>query len=88
MKRRDFLRTVGLGAAAMTAGPGLLQAADKSSKPNILFIFADDQTYESICALGYDEVQTPNLDKLVKGGTTFTHAYNQGSWSGAVCVAS
>jgi len=30
----------------------------------------------------------PNLDRLVKNGTTFTHTYNMGSWSGAVCVAS
>ena len=88
MKRRDFLRTIGAGAAVMALGGGGVRAADKSSKPNILFIFADDQTYESICALGYDEVKTPNLDKLVKGGVTFTHAYNQGSWSGAVCIAS
>ncbi|MBC8372976.1 MAG: sulfatase-like hydrolase/transferase, partial [Planctomycetes bacterium] len=72
----------------MACGGRRLNAADKSSKPNILFIFADDQTYESICALGYDEVKTPNLDKLVRGGVTFTHAYNQGSWSGAVCIAS
>ena len=88
MKRRDFLRTVGAGAAAMAlAGKGL-HAAGEPSKPNILFIFADDQTYESICALGYDEVETPNLDRLVRNGVTFTHAYNQGSWSGAVCIAS
>jgi len=33
-------------------------------------------------------VQTPNLDRLVKAGTTFTHAYNMGAWSGAVCVPS
>jgi len=88
MRRRDFLRTVGAGAAAMAlAGKGL-HAAEEPSKPNILFIFADDQTYESICALGYDEVETPNLDRLVRNGVTFTHAYNQGSWSGAVCIAS
>ncbi|MEM8736201.1 MAG: sulfatase-like hydrolase/transferase, partial [Planctomycetota bacterium] len=62
-----------------------LQAADK---PNILFIFADDQSFETIRALGNREIQTPNLDQLVREGTTFTHAYNMGSWSGAVCVAS
>jgi len=63
----------------------LLQAAEK---PNILFVFADDQSYETIHALGNAEIETPNLDRLVKRGVTFTHAYNQGSWSGAVCVAS
>lgn len=62
--------------------------AEQSSRPNILFLFADDQTYESIHALGNDEIETPNLDRLVRAGTTFTHAYNQGGYHGAVCVAS
>ena len=57
-------------------------------KPNILFIFADDQCFETIHAYGLTDIDTPNLDKLVERGTTFTHAYNMGSWSGAVCVAS
>ncbi len=59
-----------------------------SKKPNILFIFTDDQTYNSIKSLGNNEIKTPNMDKLVTNGTTFTHAYNMGSWSGAVCAAS
>ena len=63
-------------------------AAEQTSRPNILFIFADDQTYESIHALGNDEIETPNLDRLVRSGTTLTHAYNQGGYHGAVCVAS
>jgi arylsulfatase A-like enzyme len=57
-------------------------------KPNIVLIFTDDQTYESISALGNTEIHTPNMDRLVKGGTTFTHAYNMGGWNGAVCIAS
>jgi arylsulfatase A-like enzyme len=57
-------------------------------RPNILFIFADDQTFHSINALGNDEVITPNLDRLAKKGTTFTRSYNMGGWNGAVCIAS
>ncbi|WP_136464785.1 sulfatase-like hydrolase/transferase [Flagellimonas onchidii] len=57
-------------------------------KPNILFLFADDYTYEAIHALGNSVIKTPNLDKLVNNGTTFTHAYNMGGWEQAVCVAS
>jgi arylsulfatase A-like enzyme len=90
MNRRAFLRTLGLGAAALAA-PRLANAvrsADTASKPNILFIFADDQTFNSVHALGCDEIETPNLDRLVQRGVTFTHAYNQGAWHGAVCVAS
>jgi arylsulfatase A-like enzyme len=58
------------------------------SKPNIVFIFADDMTYTAVNALGNNEIRTPNLDRLVDQGTTFTHAYNMGAWNGAVCVAS
>lgn len=58
------------------------------NKPNIVFIFTDDQTYSSVNALGNKEIFTPAMDQLVKEGTTFTHAYNMGSWSGAVCAAS
>jgi len=36
-------------------------------KPNILFIFADDQCYETLGILG-SEVQTPNLDRLAESG--------------------
>ncbi|MDN5211813.1 sulfatase-like hydrolase/transferase [Fulvivirgaceae bacterium BMA12] len=60
----------------------------ESDKPNIVFIFTDDQTYTSISSLGNTEIQTPNIDRLVNNGTTFTHAYNMGAWNGAVCVAS
>ena len=63
-------------------------ANESDSKPNIVFIFADDQCFSAVHRLGCDEIETPNLDKLVDRGVTFTHAYNQGSWSGAVCVAS
>lgn len=59
-----------------------------AEQPNVLFLFADDQCFETIKALGHTDIETPNLDRLVQRGTTFTHTYNMGSWSGAVCVAS
>lgn len=62
--------------------------ASVTEKPNIVFIFTDDQTWSAIHALGNKEIITPNLDKLVKSGTSFTNAYNMGAWHGAVCVAS
>lgn len=56
--------------------------------PNILFIFADDQCYNTIRELGNEEIYTPALDELARRGTVFTNAYNMGGWHGAVCVAS
>jgi arylsulfatase A-like enzyme len=61
---------------------------NETGKPNILFIFADDYSYETVGAAGNSEIQTPTLDRLAKQGTTFSHCFNMGSWSGAVCVAS
>ncbi|HEX6681311.1 MAG TPA: sulfatase-like hydrolase/transferase [Candidatus Limnocylindrales bacterium] len=54
------------------------------SRPNVVLIFMDDWTH---WALESAQVQTPNLDRLVRRGTTYTQARNQGSWTGAVCVA-
>ncbi len=61
---------------------------EKEKKPNILFLFTDDFTYRAVHALGNKQVKTPNIDQLMADGTTLTHAYNMGSWSGAVCTAS
>lgn len=57
-------------------------------KPNVVFIFADDYCFQQLGSMGCEEIETPNLDRLARQGATFTHAYNMGSWSGAVCVAS
>ncbi len=66
----------------------IFAAYSNVEKPNILFIFADDQCYETIGNLKITDIETPNLDRLMKNGTSFSRAYNMGSWSGAVCVAS
>jgi choline-sulfatase len=64
------------------------KSAQEKSRPNILFLIADDFCYEALGYLGHTDIETPNLDRLARRGTTFTHAYNMGSFSGAVCVAS
>lgn len=57
-------------------------------KPNVLFIFTDDQRYNTVGAIGDKQLITPNMDKLALSGVSFTHSYNMGAWHGAVCVAS
>ena len=66
----------------------LFSCKQEDKQPNIIFLFADDQSFNTINALGNSEVITPNLDKMAASGVTFTNAYNMGSWTGAVCVAS
>lgn len=91
MDRRTFLKTAGALSASALLAPGNLMAGDPATtgrKPNFLVLVADDQCFRTINALNNTEVLTPNFDRLMKRGTTFTHCFHQGSWTGAVCVAS
>ncbi|RMG37156.1 MAG: DUF4976 domain-containing protein [Planctomycetota bacterium] len=45
------------------------------SRPNIIFIITDQQRFDTINALGYDYVDTPNIDRLVREGVTFTNCH-------------
>ena len=81
MNRRQALRL--LGGALCAAPPS--RGADR---PNILFLFSDDQRFSTLHALGNPEVRTPNLDRLVANGTAFTHACIMGGTIGAVCAPS
>jgi len=77
--RRDFLKTAGWGSAAL-AFSGLVNWQCQSAKrqPNILFLFSDDQRFDTIAALDNPRIQTPNLDQLVKKGVAFTRAFIMG----------
>ncbi|UYQ92722.1 sulfatase-like hydrolase/transferase [Chitinophaga horti] len=60
----------------------------QSARPNILVIVTDDQRYNTIHALGNEHIITPNLDRLVKRGMTFTRTHILGANSGAICAPS
>ena len=68
--------------------PIFVVRAAEVTRPNILFIFADDQRADTIAALGNKVIKTPSLDRLVKRGVSFDRAYMQGGTHGATCVAS
>ena len=57
-------------------------------KPNFVFIYTDDQRFDTVGLIGNNEVKTPHLDDLANNGAVFSHAYNMGAWHGAICVAS
>jgi arylsulfatase A-like enzyme len=73
-----------LAGLALTPG---LSAAD-AKRPNVLFLFTDDQRADAVGALGNPAVMTPNLDALVRSGFAFRNAYCLGSSVPAVCAPS
>src|SRR5262245_27935459 len=78
-----------LGLALWAALPERVAlGADAPKRPNILFLFSDDQRADTIAALGNEHIRTPNLDRLVGSGSACTRAYCMGADQGAVCVPS
>jgi arylsulfatase A-like enzyme len=53
----------------------LAKAANVSSKPNIVFILADDLGYGELGCYGQKKIATPHIDKLAAQGMRFTQFY-------------
>jgi N-sulfoglucosamine sulfohydrolase len=83
MNRRDFLKSVGLGAAAMASPTRLLAVETDQDRPNILWILSEDISPDLSC-YGTAGVRSPNLDELASEGIRFTNAFT----TGPVCSAS
>ena len=85
-KSAPWLRLFAL--LALAAGSAIPAPAAAAARPNILFIFADDQRADTIAALGNAHIRTPHLDRLVRRGVSFNRAYMMGGMQGATCVPS
>ncbi|WP_164122067.1 sulfatase-like hydrolase/transferase [Sphingobacterium sp. xlx-130] len=66
----------------------LISTSLMAQHKNVLIIYSDDQSYNTIRALGNNEIHTPNLDKLVRQGTSFRQAHVMGGHHGAICMPS
>ena len=82
MNRRDFIKSIGFGAAAFALGefePRVMGRSsslkDARSRPNILFILADDFGWSQLGCYGSDFYETPHIDRLARQGMKFTDAY-------------
>jgi len=53
-------------------------------RPNILFIMSDDHAYQAISAYSNRLIQTPNIDRIAKGGMLFFNA----SVTNSICAPS
>lgn len=79
MNRRDFIKTLGCGAAALAMKGCSVSgfSPDKSKKPNIILIMADDIGYECFGCYGSASYKTPVLDGMAETGMRFEHCYSQ-----------
>ena len=84
MRAYTLWRVLALALALVITGA----SAYGQARPNILFLFADDQRADTIAAWGNEHIRTPNLDRLVHEGFSFRYNYCLGSNGGAVCVPS
>ncbi len=76
--RREFLRTLGAGAAALGLASAQSRTAAAAERPNILWIYSDDHAYQAISAYGgrLEKVApTPNIDRIGKRGMIFRNSY-------------
>ncbi len=49
--------------------------AKSNTKPNVIYIFADDLGYGEVGCYGQKRIKTPNIDRLAAEGMKFTQHY-------------
>ena len=75
MKRRDFLRRAGGGAAGLILSQGIEGCARPGERPNILFAISDDQSWPHAGAYGCSFVDTPAFDRVAREGALFANGF-------------
>ena len=91
LTRRKFVKSAVAGttlllqrpsASAETNQASVALATRKPSRPNVIFILADDLGWGDLSCYGRPDYRTPNIDRLASEGTEFTDAYS----ASAVCT--
>ncbi|MFZ4582791.1 MAG: sulfatase [Paludibacter sp.] len=60
-----------------------IAVAQKTNRPNIIFILTDDQRWDALGCAGNRVIQTPEMDKLANDGVNFRNAFVTTPISGA-----
>ncbi len=60
---------------ALLLAANSIGSAGETRRPNLLFVFADDQRFDTLGAAGHPFVQTPTLDRLASNGVRFRNAF-------------
>jgi len=90
LTRRKFVQRLAIGSTLLSDGVRATTIANsvqssssaKESRPNIIFILADDLGWGDLSCYGRPDYRTPNIDLLALQGTKFTDAYS----ASAVCT--
>lgn len=76
LTRRQALRVLGAGAAALALGDVLGCARGGGARqPNILLVLTDDVRHDALGCAGDPRLQTPHLDRLAGEGVRFSNAF-------------
>ena len=74
LSRRNFIRTTSaVSAGVMTSGCRLFTQSEK--KPNLLFIWTDQQRADTMAIYGNRKIKTPNFNRLAEQCFVFQKAY-------------
>ena len=83
INRRSLLQSAAVGTISVASGIRRLFAQTPASRPNIVFIMADDLGYADVSSYGRPDLNTPNIDRIAANGVRFLQAYA----NSAVCSA-
>jgi arylsulfatase len=75
MKRRDFVKTLSIGTAALGLTQLYSGCRQTAGPPNIIYILADDLGYSELGCYGQERIRTPNLDRMAAEGKRFLQHY-------------
>ncbi|MHC4329673.1 MAG: sulfatase-like hydrolase/transferase, partial [Planctomycetota bacterium] len=77
--RREFVRAMGAGAAGYVAsgcaGNSRKISDRRRRKPNLLFIWTDEQRADTMAVYGNRKIRVPNFNKLASESVVFKKAY-------------
>jgi arylsulfatase A-like enzyme len=82
--RRDVLRTIGAGGLAAALPKWVLADSRDERPPNLLFIMSDDHAAHALSCYGSRINQTPQIDRLARGGVRFANCF----CTNAICAPS
>ena len=85
LTRRKFVQQLAIGSTLLGSSAtanSVQRSPRKESRPNIIFILADDLGWGDLSCYGRPDYGTPNIDRLALQGTKFTDAYS----ASAVCT--